>query len=358
MSLQITLTDQHLRVSPEFINFLFEFTNKTDIESDWFDQLSENLNYDKKESENMSKYQGQQITNPVIQKAIERSYNLTISTLVGATELIKQIQDKFKFIVVTGCPRSGGSYLTKQLFIALGKSPEKIPGLIAHDGFPKAWPFSIGNGNNEYTNMTRYMAEFLTMIELFYENSTQHEQKIVVPKKDSNIAYYGAFFSNMLGANTEYLVTIRHPITSCISCYEKSGGYPKDGKFMVRSNIEMFIERDNKFVNNSINPIESDYFDMFLHYWEQYYYNIALTGITGLSSIKIIPYTADALMSTAQQYHSRFNNNQPVEEFKIFDKRDRHPEWVNKAEKSIRRIESVWKEFGLEFPTDEIMECW
>ncbi len=42
----------------------------------------------------------------------------------------------------------------------------------------------------------------------------------------------------------------------------------------------------------------------------------------------------------------------------VFDKRDRHPDWFNKAEPVIKRVSEVWATVGLAFPLEEIMEGW
>ncbi len=43
---------------------------------------------------------------------------------------------------------------------------------------------------------------------------------------------------------------------------------------------------------------------------------------------------------------------------KVFDKKDRHPEWLVKAEPVVRRVHDMWRGVGLEFPLEEVMLCW
>ena len=38
--------------------------------------------------------------------------------------------------------------------------------------------------------------------------------------------------------------------------------------------------------------------------------------------------------------------------------RDRHPDWMKKAEPAVRRVAEVWATVGLSFPLDEVMEAW
>ena len=60
-----------------------------------------------------------------------------------------------------------------------------------------------------------------------------------------------------------------------------------------------------------------------------------------------------------KSFYYRFGelNPQP-EEFEVFDKRDRHPEWLKIAEPVVKRVSEVWATVGLEFPFDEVMEGW
>ena len=247
MGLEIKLTDAQIKPSKDFIDFLFRLRSGEEFKENWFDQLSEQLKPGSAQQveERLRRLEGQRLADPVIKEALLKSYNLTVALLIGETDMVRRFLAPYRFIFVVGCPRSGGSYLTKQAYLALGHDPERIPGLVAHDGFPKAWPFYIGEGRNQHTDMARFLAEYLVMVELLFKNAQRHEGKITIPKKDINAAYHGAFFNQILGPDIEYLITVRHPVTCCISTYEKSGGLPKNGKFTVRSTIEDFVQRQS-----------------------------------------------------------------------------------------------------------------
>ena len=361
MGLEIKLSDSQIPPSKDFLDFLFRFRSGKDFNETWYDQLSEKLKPGSQMDveERLKKHANKPLTDQVIQQAIMQSYNYTVAILLGEIEKIRQALQKYKFIFVIGCPRSGGSYLTKQIYLSLGMEPEKVPGLLAHDGFPKAWPFYIGNKHNQHTDMTRYMAEYLLMIDMFFNGRPQHEDKIIVPKKDINAVYHGAFFNQILGQDAEYIITVRHPVSSCISTYEKSGGLPDNEKFANRSTIESFAMRDNIFTGaNEKEIFNQDYFDVYLRYWEQYHQNLALTGLCSQRQNKTVGYSKTAMMNTAEQFYTRFGKNSSAEIFKTFDKKNRHPQWLKKAEKSIYRVKNTWDQVGLEFPLDEVMVIW
>jgi hypothetical protein len=359
VGIEIKLTDRDLPVSPAFVEFLHRHIERAAPDVTWHDQLNEELvpaRFDEavKTAESVAQ---RVLEHPVGQQAIYRSYELLTALLTGRTEKLHSLHERYRFICVIGCPRHGGTYLVKQLFRALGKDPERVPNVLAHDGFPDAAPFRLAPGYNALATLMQQMAEYLAMVEVFFADSPHFDGAIVVPKKATKAAYHGAFFNAALGANTEYVITLRHPIAACISTYEKSAGLPPDGKFQVRSNIEEWARRDNEFTGaDPARLFDQSYFDVYLRYWEQYHLNLALTGLR--HDWKVAGYGRERVMSLAREYFRRFGNRAEPEKFKVFDKRDLHKEWGAAAQDAIRRVSETWKLVGLHFPVDEIMEGW
>lgn len=362
MGVEIKFTDKQLPVSPVFINFLHRFIQSQAFDVSWHDQLSEGLT--KREGE-LEQQNAEQLVDQVLatqegKAAIFRSYELLTAIVTGDVAKLSFFPNRYQFICVVGCPRHGGSYLTKQLFRAIGMNPDEVPNVVAHDGFPDASPFDLRESYNSYTVMMQNMAEYLTMIELFFANSRLHNNYVVVPKKATKAAYNGAFFHHIFGPNTEYIITLRHPVTACISTYEKSGGLPESGKFEVRGNIEEWARRDNLFTGAMADQLQSqDYFDVYLRYWEQYCYQLATTGLgASRNNWKVVVYGEDRMKSLAQTYFTQWKSKENPEKFHVFDRHDSHPEWWVKAEQAIRRVERMWQTVGLNFPTEQIMEGW
>lgn len=361
MGVEIKLTDKEFPVSPVFIDFLHRHIHNIDFEVSWHNQLSEELIPAQAEERQKAAVAvaDQVLQHPVGQKAIVRSYELLTAMLIGQPEKLRVFQERYRFICVVGCPRHGGSYLTKQLLLAVGMDPDRVPNAIAHDGFPDSAPFQLKENYNSITTMVQNMAEYLAMVEVFFSNSRVFDNVIVVPKKATKAVYHGAFFNTVFGPNTEYVITLRHPVAACISTYEKSTGLPGSGKFSVRGNIEEWVRRDVVFTGaDGDTIIKQEYFDVYLRYWEQYHHNLALTGLLSRRSCTMTAYGRERMMGLAASYHQRFKNKQKPEEFKVFDKRARHPEWSRQAEAAIRRVADVWKTVGMTFPVDEVMEGW
>lgn len=362
MGVEIKLTDKDLPVSPHMIEFLDHTIAGTPQDSVWSDQLSEVLV--PAEAEQRAQY-AQEVAekvmkNPLGQKAIYRAYDLLAAISVGNLQKLKGLQERHRFICVIGCPRHGGSYLTTELFRAIGYSPEQVPNVIAHDGFPDIRPFVLEERFNAYTAATQQMAEYLAMVEVFFAKSFRdRDGYTVVPKKATKAAYQGAFFNGVLGPNTEYIFTLRHPVAACISTYEKSTGMPLDSRFDARGNIEEWAKRDAMWFGMSEGAVlRSDYFDLYLRYWQHYHYMLALTGLAASKKITVVAYGKERLMNLAAKLHGGFGSKAVPGEFKVFDKRSRHPEWNEKATPAIVRVAQVWKSAGLDFPVDEVMEGW
>jgi hypothetical protein len=361
MGVEIKLTDKEFPVSPAFIEFLHHHITEQQFDVSWHDQLSEVLvPADGEKKREVAQSVAESVLQDAVgQKAIYRSYELLTAILTGIPEKLRFVHERYRFVCVVGCPRHGGSYLTKQLFRAVGFDPDAVPNMIAHDGFPDAAPFEFKEQHNSLTTMIQNMAEYLAMVEVFFANSRLFDNRVVVPKKATKAAYQGGFFNAVLGPETEYVITLRHPVAACISTYEKSTGLPEDGRFRVRGNIEEWARRDNVFTGEDAEAIlRRDYFDVYLRYWEQYHCNLVLTGLGASRNWTVVAYGRERMMRLAAAYFARFRSKAAVEEFKVFDNRGRHPDWERKGEQAIRRVADVWRSVGRVFPVDEIMECW
>ena len=361
MGVEIKFSDRDLPVSPGFIDFLHHHIGRRATDTSWHDQRSEVLvpaDFEArlKRAESVA---DSVLQDPVGQRAIYRAYELFTAMLLGQSNKLAAFHDRYQFICVVGCPRHGGTYLTKHLFIVLGMDPGAVPNMIAHDGFPDATPFLLAPQHNSLTAMMYQTAEYLAMVEVFFAGASARDGRVIVPKKATKAAYHGAFFLTVWGPDTEFVITLRHPVAACISTYEKSGGLPMDGRFAVRSNIEEWAQRDHIATGTAAEVVrERDYFDVYLRYWEQYHLQLALTGIAAAKNRTIVPYGRERLMGCARRLAEQIGGAAPVEDFKVFDHRLRHPEWSLRAEPVVRRVSEIWDSVGLGFPLDEVMEGW
>lgn len=362
MGIEIRLSDRQLPVSPVFVDFLRHIVDDEPFPpARWGDQLGEGLSNEQAGlAERAARSAERVIASELGQRQVARAYQLFVALLTGDLEPIRDVQLRFHFINIIGVPRDGGSYLTKEIYRALGKDPDRVPNVIAHDGFPEAAPFRLERGFNSWVASLQTMAEYLTMVEIWFGRERPHGGKIPVPKKLTKGSYAGGFFHRVLGEAVENIFTVRHPVTSCISTYEKSGGLPEDGRFAVRGNIEDWVRRDLVYTGTGPEEVAAmEYFDAYLRYWELYHYYVATTGLSASRTARVVAYGEERMRALAREFYYRFGRIEELPEpFRVFDKRDRHPLWFERAEPVVRRVSEVWERAGLEFPYEAVMEVW
>ncbi len=362
MGIEFKLSDRELPISPAFITFLAQWLHKRPFEHEiWPDQLSEALSLADEQLQRRASDAAEQVMSDATGRAlVARAYSLLFALLTGDLASLQELQSRFHFISVVGIPRTGGSYVTAELYRALGMVPEQVPSALAHDSFPESGPFQLQNGTNSWVLSLKTMAEYLTMVELFFADKKQQAGKIVVPKKLTKSIYAGGFFHRLLGVGGELILTLRHPVAGCVSTYEKSGGLPATGHFAVRSNIEEWCRRDLEYTGCGAEQLQDmDYFDAYLRYWEQYHSTLATSGLSASRDLRVVAFGKSALRSVAQDYHDRYGSGLQASEFQVLDKARRlHPQWIERAQPSLDRIASLWKSVGLTFPAQELQVCW
>jgi hypothetical protein len=362
MGIEIKLTDRELPASPVFIDFLHRQISGQNHVVSWNDQISETLLPMDAEGR-IRQAQGVAeavMAHPLGQRGIFRAYELFTALLTGDERRLQAFHDRFRFVVVVGCPRHGGTYVTKQLFRALGHDPEQVPNPIAHDGFPNSAPFHFSAGFNSQTQMLLQAAEYLAMVELWFGNCRPVDGRIVVPKKATKTAYHGGFFRLIFGRDAEYIVTLRHPLAACISTYEKSGGLPQDGRFATRGNIEGWAWRDLEVMGRAAPaPGAMRYIEAYLGYWDYYHRQLADSGLAAASrSWRVVAYGRERLMGLAAQLNRRYGLSDVVEDFEVRRKAERHPDWMQEADAVMRQMAVTWQGRHLPFPLIDLQECW
>jgi len=361
MGVELKITDRELPSSPAFVNFIAQLLDGRPFEDrPWPDQRSESLNHALPALREQAVAEAPRVIGDGRGRVlIARAYSLFVALMTGDLPVLHAVQHHLHFMCVVGIPRSGGSYLTAELFRSLGHSPESVPAALAHDGFPEAAPFELRQDLNGWISSLHTMAEYLTMVEVFFAMDRRRGGKVVVPKKLTKGIYAGAFFHRVLGETTEHFMTVRHPVAACISTYEKSGGLPADGRFAIRSNIEEWCHRDLRFTGRTDAEIQGmDYFDAYLRYWEHYHLLVSTTGLSASRHLRVVPYGVDTMESLAAEFHQRHQSGlAPAPFFPAGDAAQRHPDWMKRAAPAIKRVASAWAQVGLDLPSKALMQA-
>jgi hypothetical protein len=354
------LAEDNFYLSATFVDFLAKWLDKSGYENErWFDQRSEELSGHHSVMRRRGPLRLERLlSDETAQAAIVSVHRWFYNLATVRSDALEYLHKRYRFIAIVGAPRTGGSYLTGEAFSAVGYNPTAVPAAIAHDGFPEAQPITLSPGNNAWITSLLTTSEYLTLLDIFFPVS-RNGQPQVVPKKLTKGVYAGSFFNSLLGESTEYVITIRHPISCCISAYEKSGGLPPGGMFKARSTIEKWIKRDLLSTGVSVSEIASmGYFEAFARFWEQYYINLAVSGLTKHRLRRVIPFGDSSMEAAARALHSCHGSVRKVSEFTIHgDLSRRHPLWTRRADEAMARVESIWQMVGLTFPSAELGNC-
>jgi hypothetical protein len=361
MGMTLTLTDAELPASPAFIEFLHTTLSGGDYHAgEWFDQQEENLVRDEGRFEDIKEKAQFVSRHPKGKQMLLRSYRFFKELLTGNVATLEALQ-RFHFFFVIGIPRTGGTYLTKQLFRACGIDYRRVQNALAHDGFPHLANLSFKDSGNLHTNGLLQLAEYLTMVEIFFTASGKlsYRNGIIVPKKFTKAVYYFDLIRELFGDNADFLITIRHPLSFCQSVIDKSGGMPENCQFAVRSAIERWAMNDMLHQGMAEEEIrQMNYIECMLGYWKRFHFQLAMSGIPSMPRARVVPFGASYMTDAVADYYRIFNVELQPEPFKVaeppqFDDRD-----TLVAGNVVGEVEAFWSSMGMQFPTDAIAEMY
>jgi hypothetical protein len=162
-----------------------------------------------------------------------------------------------------------------------------------------------------------------------------------------------------MGRTAEYIVTLRHPIASCISTYEMAGGLPSGGRFRSRSTIERWIKRDNVWMGVAPHELNAmEYFDAYVRWWEQFHIRMAVAGFLATGRCTVVTYGSRQMQELAEQFRARFGGQHQVETFVCNEQLlQRHPGWISRSEEAMERVAAAWNSSGMVFPIAQLSEA-
>lgn len=362
--------DIHLRFQPSasFLGILADlnehFPDWTDGSYDWADQTNDFLH----NPDPLPEIDQSLLRTPLSQRAINDVLNVAIALLSGNFPLVRDYLRDLHFAFVIGYPRSGGSYLTKELLRSLDLKHTQVSEALAHDGFPNLqstwYDWNVDRPNYHLQESIFQTAEFLVIANLYYRRHTRQldDGTWMAPKKMHKMVAWASSFKMLLGqGRADYMVTIRHPITTAISIFEKSGGLPNDGRFPAnqpRSAIEHWVRDDLMHMGCSQSDIANmTYFDAVRVSWSRFYTMMATSGLFlgDREEVELLPYGQRALEGVSRRYreHNRACETTP-EPFYVDKARDLPERVLQRSQETVNAVTNVWQSLGLTFPQLEI----
>jgi len=357
MGLSLTLTDQELPASPAYIEFLHAtLTGDAYYAGSWFRQEEENLASDDERYEGIQAKADFLVAHPQGKVWLLWSYRFFKELLTGKLDKLRDLQ-RFQFYFVVGIPRTGGTYLAKQLFRAGGIDYRKVQNALAHAGFPHLARLQFQEGGNVHTNGLLQLAEYLCMVEVFFgrQASLQHGSRIVVPKKFTKAVYSFDLIRELFPDNARYLITVRHPLAMCQSVLDKSGGMPADGRFAVRSAIERWAMNDwQHWGRTEEQVLAMDYVEVMVGYWKRFYLQVAMTGMPAMPGATLVPYGAEPMTRAVEQLYAGFGVDLDPEVFKVAPRPEFDVAHTAMAEQAMADVATLWAGLGMRFPTEAL----
>ncbi|NDF12274.1 MAG: hypothetical protein EB060_05635 [Proteobacteria bacterium] len=358
MGLTLTLTDKDIPASPSFIEFLHSTITGTPYHAgEWFFQEGESLAQNPDRYKDIMKKATVVTAHPLGKKALTHAYRLFKEILIGMPNILKQTE-KFHFFFIVGIPRTGGTYLTKQLYRAAGIDYKSVQNALAHDGFPHIEPLSFKKERgNMHTAGLLQLAEYMVMVEIFYSRNPKfiYKNRILVPKKFTKGMYNFPLIDVVFPNNATYLITLRHPLAMIHSVLEKSGGMPKGGKFKVRSAIERWGQ--NELIGSGTSEADiakMDYMDVMLEYWKRFHLQMGMSGMVNKPSARLVPYGKEYMVKEAENLFREMGVTLKPEAFKSADKPDFSASVNKKAQKAMEDVANLWESLGATFPIKEL----
>ncbi len=358
--------DIHLRfqASEAFVGILAELNERysewTDGSYDWANQTTDFLHAQAP----LPRFDAALFKTPLSQRALNDVLHIAIAVLSGDYPLVRDYLKHMRFAFVIGYPRSGGSYLTKELLRTIGFDHTRVSEALAHDGFPdlrETW--YDWAGQRPYFHLQEALlqvAEFLVIANLYYQLKSRPQSNGIwlAPKKMHKMVNWAGSFKMLLGqGHSDYLVTLRHPLPAAISISEKSGGYPGNGRFPARaprSAIERWIITDLMHLGFSIKELETmDYFEAVFASWAHFHIRMAGSGLFlgDRNEIHLIPYGQESQEGVVREYRERYGDaGVAPEPFHIHDKTRQYPNWTARGDAVVATVSAAWSALGLQFP--------
>ena len=318
----ISFLDTELPLSYDYVQFMHNkmLESEADIH-DWYNQHKE-TNHCLLDKDRINRQD--KLAKDLIEKEPEATtemitlvYSLFRKLVLGNLEAIKVI-DKIAPVFVVGLPRSGGTYVTKQLYKGLHIDYKQVSSALGHDGMPGVPEFTYDIGKqgevvNRRTHSYLSIAEFIIMASDYYShlpNAWYADGRLVFPKKLCNLIYDYNLFKYVF-PHAKYIVTYRSPLGFLGSIMDKAKKKDPLSPFSVDLVIEQWAD-SLVHSSNYVLEKESDaqYYKIMLEYHRLYYQRLAASGILSDPSVSIVEFgpkmkrTAEEILGVDADYEN------------------------------------------------------
>ncbi|MGM0472354.1 MAG: hypothetical protein ACQEQI_08785 [Bacillota bacterium] len=230
----------------------------------------------------------------------------------------KYLQKEFYFIL--GCPRTGGTFMLKEVSKAFNYSHDNYYMSLMHDGMPNM-NYQINNGLNWRKPENYYYILFQLCQFLVYVNREVDSKYIA---KKTEFEKYIQLVDHIFGDQAHYIVTVRHPAAVNASRMETGAA----GK--TCDDVKTEMKRS-------------------LYIWQTAYSELVRDG---LPKGEVVPVLFGSQMDRfLDRFFDKFNSNYEQDRCKVTS-RDYNYDICNgeMVLNTIERVRKLWELQGVEFP--------
>ncbi len=359
MGLTLTLSDTEIPASPAFVEFLHAAYSDTPFfTGQWYAQEEESMNANEGRFDDLKAKVRYIIEDENARTRVVQAYRYFKEMLTGRIDTLAAMA-RYRFCFVIGFPRTGGTYLTKQLFRACDIDYRHVQNALAHDGFPHIAPLAFAAHGNLQTSGLLQLAEYMVMVDVFFgeRGKLAREGRIVVPKKFTKGVYNFPLIKQVFGDAADYLITLRHPLSIIQSVLDKAGGMTVDRKFAQRSAIERWAIEDWMrwhVPEESVRAMK--YVEAMAGYWKRYHFQIAMETIPAMRSTILIPYGAESMSGAVESLFKTFGVELEPEPFKSAPAPEFAADEEAAADQALEEVALFWRDLGQTFPKQALAD--
>lgn len=168
-----------------------------------------------------------------------------------------------KFVFIIGPPRSGGTYLLRELYKQEGAKLKNFHHKLASDQYP---PDRRTFSWHEPESSNRL---FFDIAQWLVWAKTEMGDFKVIPKKHYAFNHAFPLIDTLFGQNATYFITSRHPAGTAQSHGERHGLDDPDQQFFHDGFATTIVRRDKSYTYDQLENFSFN--ELVLAYWETYY---------------------------------------------------------------------------------------
>jgi len=269
----------------------------------------------------------------VVSEFIEQSLDVYDAIYEGDYESVRSRLGVPRVIFVTGAPRTGGTYLLKELMKIGGADIREFNHKLMSDPVPKEHVL-MPDRRNEPQLVFEWAQWVVWTSEVFEDGG-------FLPKKNIGIGLNPNLIDTIFGELAEYVVTIRHPAEAYKSFQERFLPESGEDSEIATKPFKVSVPKRTSITEDQWQTFSLP--EKFLLYWCAIYLELFNSGF--IDRITGLPF-GEAYEKYLNNFRREYEVNVRIDPFDPTP-RDEHPPISNPCREVKRQVEQQWEEiFG------------